>query len=176
MQLRASYYETTLGMKSVGRALATGAPRILGIRGRSARGAPGPRAAPRLPPPTSMTHGVHAAISKRTRTDLARQFATKYREELEAPGGVDMAWIAKSIGRISQGGGCELDVEPLLLDAIHDRDGKLSKVDVRSEDGVRMFEEPVPARDTGFKTTIVSINEGKGTIRRFEICVPVDTV
>lgn len=137
-----------------------------------AEGAPGRLHRP--PARTSMTHG--SAISKKTRTNLAKQFATQYRESLRDFGEADMAWIAKSIGRISQEDGTELDVEPLLLDAGHDTDGKLSKVEVRSEDGRKMFWEPVPGTENRFKTQIVSINEGRGTVRRFEICVPVDTV
>ena len=39
-----------------------------------------------------------------------------------------------------------------------------------------MFTEPVERNQVGFKTEIVFINEGKGTIRKFEVTVPVDTV
>jgi hypothetical protein len=123
-----------------------------------------------------MTHAVRRAISKKTRSTLANQFALKFLEETRDFGDADMAWIAKSIGRISQEDGSELDVEPLLLDAIYDKDGRLASVDVRSEDGVKMFQEPVPVAGSKLETKIVSISEGKGTVRRFEICVPVDAL
>ena len=117
------------------------------------------------------THG----ISKKSRSTMAKKFAEMYLEEKRDTGTADMPWIAKMIGAIPQDDGSTFDVEPLILDAVYE-DGKLAEVEVRDEDGVKMFTEPVERNPVGFKTEIVFINEGRGTVRKFEVTVPVDTV
>jgi len=118
------------------------------------------------------THG----ISKKTRSTLAAKFADAYRSEILESGAADMPWISKLIGCIPQEDGSNFDVEPLMLDAVCDSNGKLSAVEVRDEEGVKMFAEPIERATVGLKTEIVFINEGKGTVRKFEITVPADTV
>jgi hypothetical protein len=115
-------------------------------------------------------------ISQQTRSTLVARIVEAYRREFLADGVVDMGWVAKQIGSIPQENGTHLDVESMILDVAHDTNGKLLKVEVRNEKGIMLFSEYVQSVAVGFKTKIVSINEGKGIVRKFQITVPTDTV
>ena len=124
-----------------------------------------------------MTHGI--VIQKKTRSLLAKRYAEHYLalrdvDPTETPSNVD---IADSIGTIRLPDEPPVDASRLLLDATFDDSGRLDGVEVRNESGMRLFVERVQdERKTGMKTEIVFINEGKGTVRKYEITVPTNTV
>lgn len=122
-----------------------------------------------------MTHG----IAKKTRSLLAKKYAEQYFalrdvDPTETPNNVE---ISDLIGTIRLPDEPPVDASTLLLDPTFDSSGTLDGVQVRNQMGRMLFVEPLQQqRKTGMKTEIVLINEGKGTIRKYEITVPVDTV
>ena len=118
-------------------------------------------------------------IQKKTRTLIAKKYAKQYYSAIKddpfnKPNNVE---ISDSIGTIHLCGESAVDVSSLLLDATFDKRGRLHGVEVRNEEGKILFVEPVEQKsDTAMKTEIVFVNEGKGTVRKFEITVPTNTV
>ena len=117
-------------------------------------------------------------IQKKTRSTLAKRYAEQYRalrdrDPTETPCNVE---IGDSIGTIHVDDEPPVDVSGLLLDATFDSSGRMNGVEVRDDAGVKLFVEPVQQERTSTKTQIVFVQEGKGTVRKFEITVPKDTV
>ena len=125
-----------------------------------------------------MTHA--SAIRKNTRTKLAKQYRVLYREERKdyPDQDVDNVEIAKKIGTIHEEGEPPVDFNGLILQPAHDSEARLCGVEVWTKQYKRLFVQPFdePNQAPSMKTEIVFINEGKGTVRKFEITVPSDTV
>ena len=124
-----------------------------------------------------MTHA--SAIHKKTRAKLAKKYRDLYREERKSfpdlP--VNNVQIGKEIGVLHEEGEPPVDADKLMLSLALDREDKMYGVEVRSQEGVKLFVQPFEeAAAPSMKTEIVFINEGKGTVRKFEITVPSDTV
>ena len=124
-----------------------------------------------------MTHA--SAIHKKTRAKLAKKYRDLYREERKSfshlP--VNNVQIGKEIGVLHEEAEPPVDADKLMLSLAFDREDKMYGVEVRSQEGVKLFVQPFEeVTAPSMKTEIVFINEGKGTVRKFEITVPSDTV
>jgi hypothetical protein len=114
-------------------------------------------------------------LDKNSRTRIANEFVTAMHQEIEdSEHGCcnNTQQVVDLMPAFDQDDGVRIHPSDYMMALHFDKNGKTSGVEVRDDEGRLLFIESIDATTEKTVTMIVTVDEGKGTKRKFEVTAP----